>query len=427
MSQTYIVLAIMIFMAVMFVINKIKFGIISMTCCVLLVVTGVMDIQTAFSGFANKTIILVAPMLALSQALTKTRLVPKIRLFLNEQQSKRGMLLIVLFYLVGAAFVQFIPATATIAIMFAFMETLDDSGEITPSRLLLPLLGIMQIWKGFVPIGIGATTFASVNAKYEGIIQNENLLLQMMDPIKVTALPVIVLTIYCLFAWKLMPKTTQTNKAAIKEVNDQKPLDPVKERIIYIVFVSVMACLVLNKFVGNFMYLAPSVGLLVLLYTGAFPIQDAVKAMTADMIWMMAGVLTMASALGTSGAGELIGNAIIHFLGEHPSSFLITLTFTAVTIIMTSFISNAGCSNVLIPIAASIALAGDMDPRGLILAVNIGCRLAIGFPSGSGEGAVTYAAGGYNPARVAKFTIPYIILAIIAVSVSCNFFFPVYG
>ena len=427
MSQTYIVLAIMIFMAVMFVINKIKFGIISMTCCVLLVVTGVMDIQTAFSGFANKTIILVAPMLALSQALTKTRLVPKIRLFLNEQQSKRGMLLIVLFYLVGAAFVQFIPATATIAIMFAFMETLDDSGEITPSRLLLPLLGIMQIWKGGVPIGIGATTFASVNAKYEGIIQNENLLLQMMDPIKVTALPVIVLTIYCLFAWKLIPKTTQTNKAAIKEVNDQKPLDPVKERIIYIVFVSVMACLVLNKFVGNFMYLAPSVGLLVLLYTGAFPIQDAVKAMTADMIWMMAGVLTMASALGTSGAGELIGNAIIHFLGEHPSSFLITLTFTAVTIIMTSFISNAGCSNVLIPIAASIALAGDMDPRGLILAVNIGCRLAIGFPSGSGEGAVTYAAGGYNPARVAKFTIPYIILAIIAVSVSCNFFFPVYG
>ena len=149
--------------------------------------------------------------------------------------------------------------------------------------------------------------------------------------------------------------------------------------------------------------------------------------MTADMIWMMAGVLTMASALGTSGAGELIGNAIIHFLGEHPSSFLITLTFTAVTIIMTSFISNAGCSNVLIPIAASIALAGDVDPRGLILAVNIGCRLAIGFPSGSGEGAVTYAAGGYNPARVAKFTIPYIILAIIAVSVSCNFFFPVYG
>lgn len=93
MSQTYIVLAIMIFMAVMFVINKVKFGIVSMTCCVLLVVTGVMDIQTAFSGFANKTIILIAPMLALSQALTKTSLVPKIRVFLNEQQSKRGTLL----------------------------------------------------------------------------------------------------------------------------------------------------------------------------------------------------------------------------------------------------------------------------------------------------------------------------------------------
>lgn len=427
MSQTYIVLAIMIFMAVMFVINKVKFGIVSMTCCVLLVVTGVMDIQTAFSGFANKTIILVAPMLALSQALTKTSLVPRIRVFLNEQQSKRGMLLIIFFYLVGAAFVQFIPATATIAIMFAFMETMDDSGEITPSRLLLPLLGVMQIWKGFIPIGIGATTFASVNAKYEGIIQNENMMLHMLDPFKVTILPVAVLTIYCLFAWRLMPRTTKTNKAALKEVKDQKPLDPAKEKIIYVVFAAVMACLVLNKFTGGFMYLAPATGLLILLYTGAFPVQDAVKALTADMIWMMAGVLTMASALGSSGAGELIGSAIIGLLGDHPSSYMITFTFTAVTIIMTSFISNTGCSNVLIPIAASIALAGNMDPRGLILAITIGCRLAIGFPSGSGEGAVTYAAGGYNPAKVAKFTIPYIVLAIIAVSVSCNFFFPVYG
>lgn len=427
MSQTYIVLAIMIFMAVMFVINKVKFGIVSMSCCVLLVITGVMDIQTAFSGFANKTIILVAPMLALSQTLTKTSLVPRIRVFLNEQQSKRGMLLIALFYLVGAAFVQFIPATATIAIMFAFMETMDDSGEITPSRLLLPLLGVMQIWKGFIPIGIGATTFASVNAKYEGIIQNENVMLQMLDPFKVTILPVIVLTIYCLFAWKLMPRTTQTNKAALKDVKDQKTLDPVKEKIIYAVFVGVMACLVLNKFTGSFMYLAPSVGLLILLYTGAFSVQEAVHALTADMVWMMAGVLTMASALGSSGAGELIGSAIIGVLGDHPGSFMIIFTFTAVTIIMTSFISNAGCSNVLIPIAASIALAGNMDPRGLILAINIGCRLAIGFPSGSGEGAVTYAAGGYNPAKVAKFTVPYIVLAIIAVSVSCNFFFPVYG
>jgi sodium-dependent dicarboxylate transporter 2/3/5 len=336
-------------------------------------------------------------------------------------------MLIVFFYLVGVAFVQFIPATATIAIMFAFMETMDDSGEITPSRLLLPLLGVMQIWKGFIPLGIGATTFASVNAKYEGIIQNENLMLKMLDPFKVTALPIIVLTVYCLFAWRLMPRTTQTDKSALKEVKDQKPLDPVKEKIIYAVFIGVMACLVLNKFTGSFMYLAPAVGVLILLYTGAFPIQDAVKAMTADMIWMLAGVLMMASALGSSGAGELIGSAIISLLGEHPSSFMITLTFTAVTVIMTSFISNAGCSNVLIPIAASIALAGNMDPRGLILAITIGCRLAIGFPSGSGEGAVTYAAGGYNPAKVAKFTIPYIILAIISLSVSCNYFFPVYG
>ena len=77
--EMYIVIAIAIFMVVMFLWNKFPFGLVTMTACTLLVVTGVTDVSTAFNGFCNSTIILIAPMLALSAALTKTSIVPAIR------------------------------------------------------------------------------------------------------------------------------------------------------------------------------------------------------------------------------------------------------------------------------------------------------------------------------------------------------------
>ena len=152
--ELYIVLAITLFMVVSFIFQKVPFGVTTMACCALMVLTGVMTVPEAFSGFCNQTVVLIAPMLALSAALTKTSLVAKIRSAMDLMKGKRGFLLILFFYIIGAAFVQFIPATATISILIVFLSTLGNTGEITPKRLLLPLLGILCIWKSKLPIGM---------------------------------------------------------------------------------------------------------------------------------------------------------------------------------------------------------------------------------------------------------------------------------
>lgn len=70
--------------------------------------------------------------------------------------------------------------------------------------------------------------------------------------------------------------------------------------------------------------------------------------------------------------------------------------FSFATVIMTTFLSNMATQSVLIPIAASVALAAGWDPRGLVLIIGTCNYYALGFPSGSGEAAVCFAAGGYN-------------------------------
>lgn len=424
----YIVLGVTVFMMVMFIWHKVPFGVTTMTCCVVLCATGCVPLESAFSGFANKIVVLIAPMLALSNVLTKTALVDKISDMLNVLKGRSGIILILAFYAIGIVFAQFIPTTAAIAILVVFLATLGNTGEITANRILLPLLGVMVAWKFRTPIGLGATTFAQLNAFAEGILGKDTpYTIAMLDPFKFAIIPGVLLTIYCIFFWKLMPKSDALNTEELEKKNKKTELLPQnKQYIVYAVFVLVMAAMLLNNITGDLMYLAPAAGLLVLLYTGCMSVPDAVKGMTADMTWMLAGVLVVSDAIGASGAGELIGNALLKLLSGMDSPFLVCLTFSAVTVIMTTFISNMGTMSVLIPIAASVALAGGWDPRGLILIIGTANYMAIAFPSGSGEAAVTFAAGGYNPAKVLRFTLPYLIIAIIGCTLSACLLYPLY-
>ena len=198
-----------------------------------------------------------------------------------------------------------------------------------------------------------------------------------------------------------------------------------KQKIVYAVFVAVMLCLIFNKVTGQFMYLAPAAGVIILIFAGCITAQEAAKDMTVDMIWMLAGVLIVADAIGSSGAADVIGNFILKIIGENPSALKVNFIFAAATVIMTTFISNMGTQSVLIPIAASVALAAGWDPRGLVLIIGTANYFAVAFPSGSGECAVAFAAGEYNPGKVLKFTLPYMILAILSCTISATLLYPI--
>lgn len=74
-----------------------------------------------------------------------------------------------------------------------------------------------------------------------------------------------------------------------------------------------------------------------------------------------------------------------------------------------------------------MCLAGGWDPRGIMLVIAIANVISLGFPSGAAETALIYAAGNYQVGKVMKFTIPYILIAIVTIAVSCNYWFPIYG
>ncbi len=424
--ELYIVLGIMAFMIFGFFLNKWPFGITTMICCIALVVTGVYGVKDAFSGFSSQNLILLAPMFAMSAAFGKTSLLTKIQNRMIDLKGKSGLALLIAMYAIIILLAAFLPTTAMMTIMLMFLMALGDTGDITPARMTIPILAMISIWGTKLPIGMGATSYITLNAFYEGMAADEGQLLTILDQFKVSVIPCTVCTLYCLFAYKLMPNDTY-DATKLKSVKEKETIPKRDETIIYAAFAVVMVSLFFSKALGDIMYVMPAIGIVVLLLTKAMSVKEVTTAMTQDAVWMIAGVLVMADALGDTGAGEMIGSMILKVLGGNPSGLTVMVVFALVTVLMTTFMSNTATRNVLVPIAASTCLAAGWDPRGVVLIVAFCANVAIAFPSGSPACGIAYAAGGYKISKTLKFTLPFIVLAIVSVVLSASLFFPITG
>ena len=429
-----ITLLVMIFMIVSFVIQKWSYGLTAMTCVVVLTLAGVIDVQTAFSGFSNTTTVLIATMIVIAGQLSRTSLISRIRSLMAKAQNKGGFLLILLICAFTALLTQLMGMTAVMAIMLLFVQTLkdDDASGISQSKMIFLCATMICTWFGRFPIGMGAALPLTTNAYYEGLVGGDSSqLLGIFDFMKVGLLPSIIGTIYCLFAWRLVPKqelrTDAIDLGVAGKQGGQAVMSQTHEMIVYLGFLVTLVSFFFSNRLGSYVYLIPAVIVIVFIFTGVMTSREAIAGLTGDMIWMVAGVLVFSTALSQSGAGEYIGNLVLSLLGSNPSGLTVTIVFTVVATIMTTFMSNNGTVAILTPIAASTAVAGGMDPRAVVSLVSMASCLAIAFPTGCSAATIAFAVGGFNPIKMLKFTLPYNIIMMVSLIISANIFSPVYG
>lgn len=425
-AQVIVVLCLLVFMVIGLLTHFLPYGVVSMICCVVLVLTGVNDITTAFSGLSSGTTIMVACMIVVASVLGKTRPIGRLRKVLNRLQGKKGVLLLLLLFAILIVLSQFMGQMACLSIMLLFAQTLDDQSDIAPGRIFFILCILNCLWVSRFPIGMGVAMYGMTNALYEGLVTSDDLL-TITDIFKMGIIPSVVGTIYCLLFYRLIPKT----KLAEEERTEQgdKMLPMTHEIVVWAVFFAVTGGFMFQGLLGSSISnVMPAAGVLALIVFGVLPKEQVVKTLTSDMIWMVAGMQTMSSAMGSTGVGELIGQGVLKILGEHPSGIFVMLVFAVVATAMTNFLSNFGTMGVLVPIAASTALAGGMSVRAVVLVV-VGASWLTAFvmPTGSSGAIMAYGTGNHNPLKTMRFTLPLVVLMIASLIIGINIFYPIYG
>lgn len=125
MSQVTITLLFLLFAIVMFMWEKIPLGLTSMIVCVGLVVTGVLDWKTAFSGFIDSNVILFVAMFIVGGALFETGMANKIGGVVTHFAKTEKQLIVAIMIIVGVMS-GFLSNTGTAAILIPVVIGIAD-------------------------------------------------------------------------------------------------------------------------------------------------------------------------------------------------------------------------------------------------------------------------------------------------------------
>lgn len=165
------------------------------------------------------------------------------------------------------------------------------------------------------------------------------------------------------------------------------------------------------------------VGALLMIVTGTLKPVEAYKAVEWKVIFMMAGVLSMGTALEKTGGAKQIADFIQANLGQYDAHITLSILFL-VTFVSTNLISSKATAALMTPIVISLAAMMDISSRPFLVAVMFACSLTFMTPMSYPTNTMVYAPGNYKFKDFLKFGTPLNIIIWIAASFIIPYFFP---
>ena len=129
--------------------------------------------------------------------------------------------------------------------------------------------------------------------------------------------------------------------------------------------------------------------------TRCVDIQKAYREMNWGIIFLLAGMIPLGSAMSNTGADTYLANQFIQLLGDENPTFFISALFIF-TMLMSGFISNNATAILITPIAISIAVKSGIDPKPFLLTVMFAANMSFFTPIGYQTNTLILSPGNYK-------------------------------
>lgn len=418
MSQITITLLFLLFAIVMFMWEKIPLGLTSMIVCVGLVVTGVLEWQTAFAGFIDSNVILFVAMFIVGGALFETGMANKIGGIVTHFAKTERQLIVAIMVIVGVMS-GFLSNTGTAAILIPVVIGIAAKSGYSRSRLLMPLVFAAAMGGNLTLIGAPGNMIAQ--SGMEGI----GLKFGFFDYAKVGVPILIVGIIYFAFiGYKFLPNKEGSDEGIFDESKDFSHVPKWKQYLSLVILLLTLVGMIFEEQLGIKLCVIGCMGALALMITGVISEKDALASIDLKTIFLFGGTLSLAAALEQTGAGELIAEKVIGMLGDNPSPYVLTFVIFMLCYVMTNFMSNTATTALMVPIGISIAQGMGADPSAVLMACVIGGSCAYATPIGMPANTMVVTAGGYTFKDYAKAGVPMILVATVVSMILLPIFYP---
>ena len=413
------------FMVWLIMTDKVPFGAAPLIACALMVLFGVTDIATAFRGFSNSSIVMLASFMVIIAALQKTRFIAAFKRAILRMASKGGYkayVLIILVVMLGTSLFG-TGSTAYYVMVLGLLSTIPSTQALPRSKFLMPagfacnhpLIPVnTALQYGYVIAVLEAGGAAMSVSLPKFAIVNLCLSLGFL--------------IWCLVAYKFMPVKdvpATTEAAAAEAAEEAEALPAWQEYVIYGCFIAAIIGMVAQSYIGDQGYAVVATAVCVLLLTKIMNFKEICSNLGAPIILMSAGVIGVAEALGVTGLTNLVGETVAGMLGSNINPFILVFVFCVLTSVLATLTgSTIGTVLVFAPMAVATCVSLGWDPTAAASAIVVSGWCGHFLPI-DGLPAMCMGLGNYTMKEFWKFTIPQYFIRLLALTAGALLLFPV--
>ncbi|VUS49532.1 hypothetical protein SB6412_02184 [Klebsiella pasteurii] len=422
--EMILALGILVLMIVLIMSDKMAFGAPPLLACLLLVVTGLANVQQAFAGFVNSSVIMIAGFMVVMAALQKTRLIGNVKsamVNLVNRGSYKSYALLLLIVMLGASLAG-TGSTGYYVLILSLVSTIPYSKKLPTSKLMMPL-GFATNHPLF-PVNV-ALLFGVTATVLQTAGFNEEI--SMVKFALVNLVMSLAFLAWCLLAWRFLPDhpiADASEEAMAVREEEAVTLPAWKEYCTVGAFaVSVVGMMLMNQ-LGNIAYVVPGLAAAFVMMINVVDFKEVRDHMGAPVILMMAGVIGVADALAGTGFTAMVGDAVAGVLGSSVSPFVFIFIFALLTSTCATFTgSNMGSVYIFAPIAIAACTSLGLNPIAAAIAVVISGWNG-GYMPIDGMPAMILGMGKYKLPEFWLFSVPMYLIRILALCVGAIVIFP---
>lgn len=158
--------------------------------------------------------------------------------------------------------------------------------------------------------------------------------------------------------------------------------------------------------------IAFATGVLVFILTRIIPVRKVYESIDWPVIVLLAALLPVAAAMGTTGAADLIARTLLEWLAQG-NPVVALAVILAISMTLSDFMNNAATAAMMCPIAISSATQLDVNSDTFLMAVAIGASCAFLTPIGHQNNTLILGPGGFRFGDYWKLGLPMELLVIL--------------
>lgn len=378
--------------ALLFVTELIPLAVTAVGAAVSCWLLGLIPVEQIFVGLADPTVVLFGGMFVVGAAMFYTGLAQQIGSTVVKMCGTGENRLMFGIMAVAALMSAFLSNTGTTACLIPVVLAICANARISASRELMPLAFAAGLGGTITLIGTPPNILANVALKAAGMAELQFGFFEYAY----IGIPITVAGIfYMMFIGKyLLPKEMQELESLEIE---QEITAETASRSKQVICGLIMAGVILTMAVDIVpLEVAAVTGALLCVLTGCLTEKQAYNSIDWITIFLFAGMIPVASAMNTTGAGKLIAEATVKMLGGNPSPYLVTAVLFCLAVLLTQFMSNTASKALLCPVGIALSAQMGSSPKAVLMAILIASSCAFASPVGTPPNTLVLGPGNYK-------------------------------